>query len=162
MTILSAEPLSVTSVLPLNISAEPLRITTSPATFLNCSCNPGALRDRPQTWRSCCGHSSSPNVFKLSGWSIGVDAYRMYISNSSFQWPQVRSIFDRAHYNPIREITLFPITFEQKGVVEWNVYLFVCLVAPNRLISNMTNFELIWPVTPSWAGGQILKLSFFC
>ena len=28
-----------------------------------------ALRDRLQTWRSCRGHSFSPNVVKLSGWS---------------------------------------------------------------------------------------------
>ena len=33
---------------------------------------------------------------------------------------------------------------------EWNEYRSVFLVAPNRMISNMTNFYLIWPVTPNW------------
>ena len=29
------------------------------------------------------------------------------------------------------------------------------------MLPNMTNFDLIWSVTPNWAGGQILKLAFW-
>ena len=49
---------------------------------------------------------------------------------------------------PYGEITL-PITFEPKVIDEWNGYQNVCLEAPNRMIPNMTNFDLIWPVTPN-------------
>ena len=37
---------------------------------------------------------------------------------------------------------------------EWNGYPSICLVALNRMIPNMTSFDLIWPVTPNWAGGK--------
>ena len=43
-----------------------------------------ALRDRLQTGRSCCGHSFTSNVFKFSGWNIGVDTYRMCLPDFFF------------------------------------------------------------------------------
>ena len=80
-------------------------------------CDPG---DRHQTSRSCFGHNFSPNDFKLSRWNFGVDTYRMLISDFSFIWPQVRSIFDPAHYN------LRPIIFEPTVIDEWTWNQSVC------------------------------------
>ena len=60
--------------------------------------------DRLQTSTSHCGHSYSPNDLKLWGWDIGVDANRMDISDFSFSWPRVRSIFGPAHYNPMKKL----------------------------------------------------------
>ena len=76
-----------------------------------------------------------PNVFKLSGWSIGVNTYRMYIPNF---W----TIFDPAHYNPMGGITLLSISFEPKVIDILNEYQRVCLVIPNRMIPKMTQ---LWP-----------------
>ena len=98
-----------------------------------------ALRDLLQTWRSCCWCSFSPNVFKLWEWNIGVNTHRMYISDFSFQWPQIRSIFNPSHYKPMGEMTLLPITFEPRVINEWNGYASIFLVPPNRMMPNMTN-----------------------
>ena len=42
-----------------------------------------------------------------------------------------------------------------------NEYQSVCLVAPNRMITNMTNFDLIWPVTPKLGGRSNFEIVFF-
>ena len=108
------------------------------------------------------GHSFSPNVFNLSGWNIGVATYECIFRILLFRDLKFRSIFDPAHYK-LREggITLLTITFEPKVIDEWNRYQSVCLlVTPNRMIPNMTNFDLIWHVTSNLAGGQILKFGF--
>ena len=122
-----------------------------------------ALRDQLQTWRSCCAHSFSPNVFKLWGWNIGVDTYRMQILDFSFEWPQVRSIFDPAHYKPKGEIRNDSPAhnFWTKGDkrMKWVPKCFF-FVPPNQMMPNMTNVDLIWHVTPNWTGDQILKLAF--
>ena len=45
-------------------------------------------------------------------------------------------------YNPNEEITFLPITFEPVVVGDWKWYQSFCLVVPNRMIPNMTHFDL--------------------
>ena len=50
-------------------------------------------RHRCQSSRSRCEDSFGPNGLKLSGYDTGMDAYKTYLSDSSFSWSQVRSFF---------------------------------------------------------------------
>ena len=61
----------------------------------------------------------------------------------------------------MKALSVLPISFEQNVIDEWCWYQNVCLVAPNRMIPNITNVDLTWPGDTKLGGGQILKLTFW-
>ena len=91
-------------------------------------------------------------------WDIEVDTYRMHISDVYFN--DLRS----SQFSTLSNITLgvnfsSVHNFETKVIDELNGQSIwhqsiqrVCLVAPNRMIPNMTNVDLTWlvSVTPNW------------
>ena len=62
--------------------------------------------------------------------------------------------FDPIYYEP-RGNYFLPITFEPMVIDEWNGCQSACIVAPNWMIPNVTNFDLIWAVTHHWAGDRV-------
>ena len=48
--------------------------------------------------RSCQSHSLFSNVLKLAGFHKNISFYNSYISDFSYRWPKIRSIFWPPHY----------------------------------------------------------------
>ena len=115
---------------------------------------------RASSSRSSCGHSFSRNVLNCQDKIL----VRMTIE-CIFRIVHCRD-FRASQFSTRPIVTIWGNSssahnFWTKGDMKM-AYLSVCLVVPNRMTSNMTNFDMIWPVTSNWAGDQFSKFSELC
>ena len=92
------------------------------------------------TFPSCHGYNVSEKVMKLSEYDEVISAYKMYISDFWYRWPQVMSFLRPPHYKSMgKKSTLLYLLWRKRFWVEsyrigqlWTIRVKNCITYPSK------------------------------
>ena len=102
----------------------------------------GQVTNYKITFQSRHGYSDSGKVMKVSVYDEVISAYKTYISDFWYRWPQVRSFLRPPHYKsmgkkstPLYLLCRKPIWVESHRIGQlWTIRVKICIAYPRKVI----------------------------